>query len=535
MKHNKYFDDFLKDHINLNQSRLTTLDKKVETVTDLLKSKLPNYRKFSEQGSYAHGTIIKPVRENDEFDADILIFVKDDNFDPDNFQEDYISQIYEVFQNNANYKDIVQLNTRCVTVDYAGDFHLDIVPCIEHGNDNYICNRIDKKYEKTDGDGYKKWLAEKNRTVSRNHLKKVTRLFKFLRDHKSNYSIPSILLTTLLGDQINFFDKDSDEFQDLPQTLKTLSNRVNNFLQANPNMPTIRNPVLHEENFNRKWDQTKYRNFREKFDIYNRRINEAFEEKDHNESVKKWRKLFGEDFGELRETKVSNTPAIITASGLASVSPHVYATKPYASSVDMQQNRMRAVIRHSTLEMQEVNRYFPNLFVSEDVIKGEIDFSVKYKPSISKHNKYWKIVPCSSPEQGCIQDVYEIEIRFSELRDGKPKVFEIGGRLKRLAEELNLPIINLHLYPNDEDCCLGIFLPNPNETLSKFILNKVYPYFVWQAYFSKYRKIPPVGEWPHDGRGHQEFIWHIRNTGRNHPCPCGSGKKFKTCCYNYVR
>lgn len=331
MKHNKFFDEFLKDHVNLNHSRLTILDQKVETITDFLKSNLSSYKKYSQQGSYAHGTIIKPVRDNDEFDADILIYIKDDNFDPDNFQKDYVTEIYDVFRNNANYKQIVRRKTRCVTIDYAGDFHLDVVPCIEHNGDNYICNRLDKIYEKTDGDGYKNWLAEKNRTVGGNNLKKVTRLSKFLRDHKNNFSINSILLTTILGNQIDSFDINSYEFKDLPQTLKTLSNRVNDYLQANPNMPTIQNPVLPEENFNRKWNQTKYRNFREKFEIYNKKINEAFEEKDHNKSVKKWRILFGDDFGELKKSVTSSATATITGLGIATTSPRVPATKPYAS------------------------------------------------------------------------------------------------------------------------------------------------------------------------------------------------------------
>ena len=81
-------------------------------------------------------------------------------------------------------------------------------------------------------------------------------------------------------------------------------------------MPTVENPVLPGEDFNRHWDENKYGNFRDKFASYNTRINEAFEEKDHNESVKKWRKLFGDDFGELKES--------------ASSIPAVGATKPYS-------------------------------------------------------------------------------------------------------------------------------------------------------------------------------------------------------------
>lgn len=315
MKHEQYFNDFLADHVNLNQSRVETLDQRVKTITDLLKDKLSGYRKYSQQGSYAHQTIIKPVQKNDEFDADILVFVKDDDFDPNIFI-DYIKEVHDVFKKNNTYKNIVRMNSRCVIFDYAGDFHLDVVPCIEYGEFCYICNRDKKQHEKTDGGGYTDWLKDKNKIVGGNNFRKTTRLIKFLRDHKDNFSVKSILLTTILGNQVSNLDKDSSDFSDLPTTLKTLSNRVNDFLKNNESMPTVENPVLPEEDFNRHWDKKKYDNFRDKFDSYNTRINEAFEEKDSNESVKRWRKLFGDDFGELNES----TSSI----------PVVGATKPYS-------------------------------------------------------------------------------------------------------------------------------------------------------------------------------------------------------------
>ena len=325
MKHEHFFNDFLADHVNLNQSRLDTLKSRVETITNLLKDRLNGYRKYSEQGSYAHKTIIKPVQDNDEFDADVLIFIKDDDFDPDEFT-DYVNLVYEVFKNNQTYKDKVTRNTRCVTINYAGDFHLDVVPCIEHEDVSYICNRKDNNYEKTDGDGYRGWLIDKNRIVGGNNFRKATRLLKFLRDHKDNFSVKSILLTTILGNQIKEIDEGSSDFSDLPTTLKTLTNRTNNFLQRNGSMPTIHNPVLATENFNRHWDDDKYRNFRSKFDVYNTKINKAFEEIDHNKSVKKWRELFGDDFGQLKEkSTASSNPAIVTAA-----TPIIPATRPYA-------------------------------------------------------------------------------------------------------------------------------------------------------------------------------------------------------------
>lgn len=325
MKHEQYFNDFLADHVNLNQNRLDTLESRVETITSLLKDKLDGYRKYSAQGSYAHQTIIKPVQDNDEFDADVVIFIRDSDFDPDNFVTNYVDSIYNVFRDNDIYKDKVTRKTRCVTINYAGDFHLDVVPCVEYDDTYYICNRHDKKYEKTDGDGYKSWLVKKNRIVGGNYFRKSTRLLKFLRDHKDNFSVKSILLTTMLGNEVDDNDLDDSDFSDLPTTLKTLSDRLNEFLRDHWTIPIIENPVMSEEDFNRHWDDKKYANFRDKFDLYTKRIGEAFEEKNNNESVKKWRKLFGDKFGKLKSSKTS------TAAGSAVV-PTVSATRPYAHS-----------------------------------------------------------------------------------------------------------------------------------------------------------------------------------------------------------
>ena len=321
MKNVNDFKDFLDNKVNLNQSRIDTLNSKVEIITTLLKDKLDGYRKYSMQGSYAHRTIIKPVKNN-EFDADILVFIKNDGFNPDTFTN-YVKEVHYIFQGNDNYKNIAKLNTRCVTIDYAGDFRLDIVPCIEYNNNHYICNRTDSNYEQTDGDGYKNWLVDKNKTVGGNNFIKATRLFKFLRDHKGNFSVKSILLTTLLGNQVNGYGN----YSDLPTTLKILSNNINSYLQKNSYMPIVFNPVLSSENFNRHWDEIKYSHFRKMFAIYNAKINEAFDEQNHNKSIKKWRELFGDDFGTLKSNITVESSSLVGAGLLSS---GVAATKPYA-------------------------------------------------------------------------------------------------------------------------------------------------------------------------------------------------------------
>jgi hypothetical protein len=326
MKHIPYFQDFLANEVDLNKTRLDTLNRSSSAVDTFLSSNLDAYEKTERQGSYGLKTIIKPVGTR-EYDADMLLYM---TYDETKEPKDYINEVYNCLKENDTYKDKVHRRTRCVYVNYAGDFHLDLVPCITQQNwltqeeEYFICNNKENEFETTDGTGYRDWFNEKTR-ITHGNLKRGTRLLKFLRDHKGNFSVKSILLTTLIGTSVYASDEDSEDFKDIPTALKTISNRINSFLQANVLMPEICNPVLDGESFTRHWDQDKYSNFREMFDLYNSKINEAFDATDHNTSVRKWRELFGDNFGELKGETQNNGGASAVASERV-VTPR----KPYA-------------------------------------------------------------------------------------------------------------------------------------------------------------------------------------------------------------
>lgn len=328
MKHIPYFQQFLSDEVDLNKTRLDRLNDSSTAVNTFLGSNLDAYEKTERQGSYGLKTIIKPVGTR-EYDADMLLYMA---YDEDKEPKDYINDVYNCLRANDNYKDKVHRRTRCVYIDYAGDFHLDLVPCITQQDtftqeeEYFICNNKENEFEVTDGTGYRDWFNEKTR-ITHGNLKRVTRLLKFLRDHKGNFSVKSILLTTLIGNSVYTSDEGSDDFKDIPTSLKTVSNRINSFLQANVLMPEICNPVLEGESFTRHWDQDKYSHFREMFDLYNSKINEAFDATEHNASVRKWRELFGDNFGELKDDtgNKGSAPAVVTSAPVV-VTPR----KPYA-------------------------------------------------------------------------------------------------------------------------------------------------------------------------------------------------------------
>lgn len=315
MKHIAFFGEFLSNEVNLNDSRLQTLNNRFKAVKMYLNDHLGAYEKTEQQGSFGLQTIIKPVG-NREYDADALVFM---TYDDDKEPRAYLNDVYQCLQGNQNYADKAHRRTRCVYIDYAGDFHLDLVPCTTRWNcetqkeERVICNNEENSFEVTDGTGYRDWFNEKTKITDGN-LKRVTQLLKFLRDHKGNFSVKSILLTTLIGSHVCASDEGGEDFKDVPTSLKTVSNRINDFLQANDSMPEIRNPELKDESFTRHWGDEKYRHFRKMFNIYNAKINEALEATKHNDSVRKWRKLFGDKFGKLKDENGNKgiAPVIVT-------------------------------------------------------------------------------------------------------------------------------------------------------------------------------------------------------------------------------
>jgi len=300
MKHLNHFANFLRDTVNLNQTRIDTLEQRIKTISTFLRNSNyePRIRRFTPQGSWAHKTIIKPPGDKD-FDADLVMVI--DEVD-DWTAKDYVGKLYSIFRGSYTYKDKVSRGTRCIELDYAGDFHLDVVPVIQETGHNgtryYTCNRADDVYEETAPEEYTNWLRERNRITGSNQLRKVTRLLKYLRDIKGTCSCKSVLLTTLLGERIDEADAfyRTTNFPDLPTSLCTIFGRLDDFLQARPGMPRVQNPVLPTEDFNRHWDQKKYENFRTKIHQYRVWVDDAYSEADSDESVVKWRKVLGDGF-----------------------------------------------------------------------------------------------------------------------------------------------------------------------------------------------------------------------------------------------
>jgi len=290
-----YFKYFMETTVNLNDSRIATLNARVEAITSFLRGDPVFSELFLDvvpQGSYAHRTIIKPVGAR-EFDADVLLALTEH---PDWTPAQYTAELKKAFEGSTRYKGMAHKRTRCVYVDYADDFHIDVIPYVEARKD--ITNNKKDEWEHTDPEGFTTWFEAKGRIVGGGRLQASLRLLKYLRDSKTTFSIKSVLLTILVGQRVDAWHTATDEkyYADLPTALVHLLEDLDSYLQANPWLPRIPDPAGTGQDYSQRWDQDGYANFRTWIHYYAGQARDAYDEVDKAISLAAWQAIFGDGF-----------------------------------------------------------------------------------------------------------------------------------------------------------------------------------------------------------------------------------------------
>ena len=166
-KNNRQFREFLRYEVSLNQDQLHRLQVSVRDVNRHLKGNLPGYQGIDRQGSYGLDALVKPVNEDDEYDSDIQVVATPN---PNWKARDYLDAVSATLSQENNYADKIAFSNRCVSLNYAGDFRLDVVPRVTRQEAHFICNREKNCFEETNGTVYRDWFAGKSR-ITRAHLK----------------------------------------------------------------------------------------------------------------------------------------------------------------------------------------------------------------------------------------------------------------------------------------------------------------------------------------------------------------------------
>ena len=127
MKDAAALNQFLKDAVNLNQSRYDNAKDRLRTLEKHLKKNLEGFQETEIQGSYATETIIRPVDDNDEYDIDLMVYIEDDGSDP----KEVVDGVEDCLCENSFYEEHSEVGKRSVQITYANQFKIDVVPCVE--------------------------------------------------------------------------------------------------------------------------------------------------------------------------------------------------------------------------------------------------------------------------------------------------------------------------------------------------------------------------------------------------------------------
>lgn len=283
------FDRFLDEVVNLSPGRLNTLKNRVEVIDRVLRNVEDEKLVVVEarpQGSAAQGTIINPRDMQRGFDADVLVECEDNLEGP----RELLKRVERVVRGSARHADMVRRGTRCVTLDYAGEFHLDLVPCVRRYGALNIANRQTNRWETTDPDGFNDWLATRDE-IANGHLIHTIRLLKYLRDYKRRPKIKSVILTVLLGRLVE--SRPTADFEDLPTTFVLLLEDLHRDARAHTGAPYLTEPTCSAV---LRLDDTDWAAFTNQVGSLARRAREAYDCERQDGTLARWRELFGDRF-----------------------------------------------------------------------------------------------------------------------------------------------------------------------------------------------------------------------------------------------
>ena len=170
--------------------------------------------------------------------------------------------------------------------------------------------------ESTSPQGLTDWVKRRDQLTG-GQFRRVVRLMKYLRNERGSFDgVKSVILTTVLGLQVT--DASAlvpGRYTNVPTALINIVEDLDRWLQARPHKPSLSNPAGDGTNFDHRWEEPTYRNFRVRIHSIAAAMRAAYDEPDHAKSAKAWRDLFGDKFnspsGKSGSSKVpSATPLL---------------------------------------------------------------------------------------------------------------------------------------------------------------------------------------------------------------------------------
>ncbi|GIN23391.1 SMODS domain-containing nucleotidyltransferase [Siminovitchia fordii] len=295
MKLNDHFKKFLAN-ISLNPTRVSRIESAIKNWKTKFKEDEELKGKFIDfytQGSYSTDTGVRP-KNNEEFDVDVVLVL---DLGEDDQPKEILHWIKDRIKKHKEFEDRVIVKDRCVRIDYANDFHVDVIPAFIYGDYIKIPSKKEGEWIKTNPVGFKEWCDNLN-DDSDNYFSKIVKILKYWRTENvgKDTAPKSILLTTLVG---NAHKKHPSVAETLVETLKVMKDDLDELISGlveDGDVPFVKNPSLNDENLARNWTKLKAERFRNKLSTLKDNCQTALDEKNKEESIKLWQDIFGTDF-----------------------------------------------------------------------------------------------------------------------------------------------------------------------------------------------------------------------------------------------
>ncbi len=244
------------------------------------------------QGSIANNTAVKPLYARREYDVDMLVLMSLRSSSP----ADVLNWFTKRLRQDADYRPRIRPpKDKCVRLNYAGDFHVDIVPAhrvTSNDADIQIPSRR-SGWLSSHPKGYSAWCRQQEQRTG-GHFTRCVKMMKRWRDRTGSTrdAVSSILLTTLLGGHI---PTPALAVSDAVVVLQTLVS-LDQYLQLSPRKPAILNPAMQSEDLAAGWAQSAYSSFRRQIRLATQMAMRAHNASSNYQAVRLWRRLFGNAF-----------------------------------------------------------------------------------------------------------------------------------------------------------------------------------------------------------------------------------------------
>lgn len=309
--------------LQLDKTRLERMESAYEAVYKLFENDTGFFSNIEvelySQGSKRIGTTVKPIK-NDDFDLDTVLHTYNlyTNYTP----EFIYNELLRVIENNDYYKSILEKKSRCIRLNYKGDFHMDILPaCMWQISDREkiaIPEKSRKKWSSGNPKGFAEWFLKIANSLKKSllqsysktlieskveseplpeelyiktPLQRAVQLIKRYRDiyyQNSSNPVSSIVLTTLIA---RFYSGEESIFETIDNITTKIQKSYNEATNAMQRFKVL-NPVDINEDFTDTWTDQDYISFADFINDFHRRwqkLKESFET-----SKEEYITLFGE-------------------------------------------------------------------------------------------------------------------------------------------------------------------------------------------------------------------------------------------------